>query len=162
MDCRGAGDAACRWPNRLRRAADDRAEQPAGALLFVHNYEIGTTPVATDFVYYGTRQIRLVKDGYETLVINQPIPAPWYEYFPADFVAENLVPGHIRDVRHADLQHAADDSSAAGSTDGTGRSVASQRESHAGFGAIDARTGVATARLAAGRTAAPGYFTAAE
>ena len=23
----------------------------------------------------------------------------WYEFFPADFVAENLVPGHIRDVR---------------------------------------------------------------
>jgi hypothetical protein len=72
---------------------------PPGALLYVDNYEIGTTPVATDFIYYGTRQIRLVKDGYETLVVSQPIPAPWYEYFPADFVAENLVPGHIRDVR---------------------------------------------------------------
>ncbi len=72
---------------------------PPGALLYVDDYEIGTTPCATSFIYYGTRKIRLVKDGYETLVVNQPLPAPWYEYFPADFVAENLVPGHIRDLR---------------------------------------------------------------
>ena len=72
---------------------------PPGALLYVDDYEIGITPCATSFIYYGTRNIRLVKDGYETLVIKQPIPAPWYEYFPADFVAENLVPGHIRDQR---------------------------------------------------------------
>jgi hypothetical protein len=72
---------------------------PPGALLYVDDYEIGITPCATSFIYYGTRKIRLVKDGYETLVINQPIPATWYEYFPADFVAENLVPGHIRDQR---------------------------------------------------------------
>jgi len=72
---------------------------PPGALLYVDDYEVGITPCATSFIYYGTRKIRLVKDGYETLVINQPIPAPWYEYFPADFVAENVVPGHIRDIR---------------------------------------------------------------
>ncbi len=72
---------------------------PPGAQLFVDDYEIGTTPVSTDFTYYGTRQIRLIKDGYETLVIKQPIPAPWYQYFPVDFVTENLVPGQIRDER---------------------------------------------------------------
>ena len=72
---------------------------PPGALLYVDDYEVGITPCATSFIYYGTRKIRLVKDGYETLVINQPIPAPWYEYFPADFVAENVVPAHIRDIR---------------------------------------------------------------
>jgi hypothetical protein len=72
---------------------------PPGALLYVDDNEIGITPCATPFIYYGTRKIRLVKDGYETLVVNQPIPAPWYEFFPADFVAENLVPGHIRDQR---------------------------------------------------------------
>ncbi len=72
---------------------------PPGAQLYVDNYEIGTTPVSTAFVYYGTREIRLVKDGYETLVIKQPIPAPWYEYLPFDFITENVVPGHIRDER---------------------------------------------------------------
>jgi hypothetical protein len=77
---------------------------PPGALLYVDDYEIGTTPVSTNFTYYGTRKIRLVKDGYETLTLMQPIPAPWYEYTPADFVAENLVPGQIRDQRTLDFQ----------------------------------------------------------
>ncbi len=57
--------------------------------------EVITTPmswVATDFIYYGTRQIRLVKDGFETLTVLQPIPAPWYQVFPIDFFAENVVP----------------------------------------------------------------------
>jgi hypothetical protein len=77
---------------------------PPGARVFVGDNEIGTTPVATDFVYYGTRKIRLVKDGYETLVVNQPIPAPWYQIPPLDFVTENLVPGEIRDERVVNFQ----------------------------------------------------------
>jgi hypothetical protein len=76
---------------------------PPGALVYVDDYQIGTTPVSTDFIYYGTRKIRLVKDGYETLTVRQPFPAPWYEYFPLDFVTENLWPGEIRDERVVDL-----------------------------------------------------------
>jgi PEGA domain len=77
---------------------------PPGARVYVGDEEIGTTPVSTDFVYYGTRKIRLVKDGYETLVVNQPIPTPWYEIPPLDFVSENLVPGEIRDERIVNYQ----------------------------------------------------------
>ncbi len=77
---------------------------PSGARVYVGDQEIGTTPVSTDFVYYGTRKIRLVKDGYETLVVNQPIPAPWYQYFPLDFVTENVLPGEIRDERVVNFQ----------------------------------------------------------
>ena len=72
---------------------------PPGALLYVDDYEIGVTPVSTNFTYYGTRKIRLVKDGYETLTVMQSIPPPWYEYVPLDFVSENFVPGQIRDQR---------------------------------------------------------------
>jgi hypothetical protein len=72
---------------------------PPGARVYVGDEEIGTTPVSHDFTYYGTRKIRLVKDGYETLIVNQPIPAPWYQIPPLDFVSENLVPGEIRDER---------------------------------------------------------------
>ena len=53
---------------------------PPGALLYVDDYEIGATPVSVNFTYYGTRKIRLVKDGYETLTVMQSIPPPWYEY----------------------------------------------------------------------------------
>ncbi|RLS34440.1 MAG: PEGA domain-containing protein [Planctomycetota bacterium] len=83
---------------------------PPGALVYVDDYQIGTTPVSTDFTYYGTRKIRLVKDGYETLTVRQPFPIPWYEVFPLDFVAENLWPAEIRDERVVDLAMAPADS----------------------------------------------------
>jgi len=79
---------------------------PPGALVYVDDYQIGTTPVSTDFIYYGTRKIRLVKDGYETLTVRQPFPIPWYEMFPLDFVTENLWPWEIRDERVVDLSMA--------------------------------------------------------
>jgi hypothetical protein len=77
---------------------------PPGALVYVDDYPIGTTPVSTSFVYYGTRKIRLVLSGYETLNVLQPLPTPWYEYPGLDFVTENLVPGEIRDERVVDFQ----------------------------------------------------------
>jgi PEGA domain len=72
---------------------------PPGALVYVDNQQIGTTPCSVDFTYYGTREIRLVKPGYETLTVNQPIPTPWYEIPPLDFFSENLAFTKIRDNR---------------------------------------------------------------
>ncbi len=72
---------------------------PPGALVYVDDYPIGTTPISTDFVYYGKRKIRLVKDGYETLTVMQSVSPPWYQITPLDLVTENLVPGEIRDQR---------------------------------------------------------------
>ena len=72
---------------------------PPGAMAYVDGYPIGTTPISTDFIYYGTREIRLVKDGYETVVSKQRINPPWYEIPPLDFVSENLLPGELRDHR---------------------------------------------------------------
>ena len=75
--------------------------QPAGAMVYVDDYEkpLGATPVATNFTYYGTRKIRLVKDGYETLTVLQPVSTPWYEIPPLDLISENLIPGKVRDQR---------------------------------------------------------------
>lgn len=82
----------------VRRRLNVRSNPP-GALVYVDNQQVGTTPCSVDFTYYGTREIRLVKPGFETLTINQPIPTPWYQIPPLDFVSENLVPGKIRDNR---------------------------------------------------------------
>jgi hypothetical protein len=82
----------------VRRRLNVRTNPP-GALVYVDNQQIGTTPCSVDFVYYGTREIRLVKPGFETLTVNQPIPTPWYEYPPLDFISENLVASKIRDNR---------------------------------------------------------------
>jgi hypothetical protein len=82
----------------VRRRLNVRSNPP-GALVYVDNQQIGTTPCSVDFTYYGTREIRLVKPGYETLTVNQPIPTPWYQIPPLDFVSENLTPTKIRDNR---------------------------------------------------------------
>lgn len=77
---------------------------PPGALVYVDDFEIGVTPVSTNFTYYGQRKIRLVKDGYETLTVIQPVVPPWYEIPPIDFISENFTPGQIRDQHVFDYQ----------------------------------------------------------
>jgi hypothetical protein len=72
---------------------------PPGATCYVDNVEIGATPVSHDFLYYGTREIKLVKAGYETLTVLQPIPYAWYQVPPLDFISDNLTPWEIRDER---------------------------------------------------------------
>ncbi|HYO26403.1 MAG TPA: PEGA domain-containing protein, partial [Lacipirellulaceae bacterium] len=85
-------------PGCVRRRLMVRSNPP-GAMVYVDNQPIGTTPCATAFTYYGTREIRLVKPGYETLTVKQPIPAPWYQIPPLDFASENLTPNEIQDFR---------------------------------------------------------------
>lgn len=82
----------------VRRRLTVRSNPP-GALVYVDNQQIGSTPCSVDFTYYGTREIRLVKSGYETLTVNQPIPAPWYQVPPLDFFSDNLALHKIRDNR---------------------------------------------------------------
>jgi hypothetical protein len=85
-------------PGCVRRRLMVRSNPP-GAVVYVDNQPVGTTPCSTSFTYYGTREIRLVKPGYETLTINQPIPPPWYQIPPIDFVSENVLPNEIQDFR---------------------------------------------------------------
>jgi hypothetical protein len=75
---------------------------PPGALAYVDGYQIGITPITTPFLYYGNREIRLVKDGCESLKVIQPVRPPWYEVPPLDFVSENLLPGKLRDQQTFD------------------------------------------------------------
>jgi hypothetical protein len=77
---------------------------PPGALVFVDDQEIGTTPVSTGFTYYGTRKIQLLKDGFETLTVKQTFFPPWYEVPPLDFVSENLWPVEQRDEHLLNFQ----------------------------------------------------------
>ena len=77
---------------------------PPGAYVYIDNYPIGVTPVGTDFVYYGKRQFRLVRDGYETLTVDQKVRAPWYQWFGIDFISENLIPYNIRDEQTLNFQ----------------------------------------------------------
>jgi len=77
---------------------------PPGAVVYVDEQEIGQTPVATPFVYYGTRSIRLELDGYETVKEQHRIRAPWYQIPPLDFVSDNFTRRDLRDERVLDFQ----------------------------------------------------------
>ena len=90
-------------PGCVRRRMTIRSNPP-GAFVYVDNFPVGTTPVSTNFTHYGTRSIRLVKDGFETQTVEERIAAPWYQIPPLDFVSENLVPGEIRDHRTLSYQ----------------------------------------------------------
>jgi hypothetical protein len=72
---------------------------PPGALVLLNGQPLGATPVDGHFLYYGKYQFTLIKDGYETLQVEECFRPPWYEYFPLDFVSETLYPGNIEDVR---------------------------------------------------------------
>jgi hypothetical protein len=76
---------------------------PPGAMVYIDDQPIGHTPVSVPFTYYGTRNFRLIKDGFETATQPHNVPAPWYEYPPVDFVSENLWPWEVRDERVIDF-----------------------------------------------------------
>lgn len=77
---------------------------PPGATVSVDNQVIGTSPAATPFVYYGTREFRIERDGYRTETIRRQFHPPWYEFPGLDFISETLWPGEIRDERIIDVE----------------------------------------------------------
>lgn len=72
---------------------------PPGALVLMNGQPLGATPCDGHFVYYGKYQFTLIKDGYETLQVDECFRTPWYEYFPIDFFSENVYPLKVEDVR---------------------------------------------------------------
>ncbi len=80
--------------------------EPPGAIVLRNGQPIGASPVDDHFIYYGNYHFTIVKDGFETLQVDQNIPAPWYEWPVIDFFTENLLPWTILDRRefHYQLQ----------------------------------------------------------
>jgi hypothetical protein len=72
---------------------------PPGAIVLRNGQPLGASPVDDYFTYYGNYHFTIIKDGYETLQVDQCIRAPWYEVWPLDFVSENLIPWSILDRR---------------------------------------------------------------
>jgi hypothetical protein len=66
--------------------------EPAGALVYLNGDEVGRTPMRKNFLWYGTYDVVLRKEGYQTLVKPTQVWAPWWQIPPMDFVAE-LIPG---------------------------------------------------------------------
>ena len=73
--------------------------EPPGALVIANGEEIGVTPVSKAYTYYGIRRFRLLREGYETLDIEQSFDPPWYDNYLTEFFTENVIPYTFRDER---------------------------------------------------------------
>ncbi len=73
---------------------------PPGAELRLNGAAVGKTPVRVAFRHYGIYRIELRKDGFEPLVVEEPVLAPAYARFPLCLFTELLWPGRIRDERY--------------------------------------------------------------
>ncbi len=78
--------------------------QPEGAMVTIDRQAIGQTPVSVPFTYYGTREIQLEKDGFQTIAVRQRIRPPWYEWFPLSFFSNHFALREVRDVRRLDFE----------------------------------------------------------
>ena len=66
---------------------------PPGALVYLNGLEVGRTPLTSEFTWYGTYDVELRKEGYETLKTQGKVIAPWWQFVPIDLFAE-LLPLH--------------------------------------------------------------------
>ena len=84
--------------------------QPAGALVWVNDREVGRTPVDMPFLYYGDYDVRLEHEGYEPLTTVGKAKPPWWETVGVDLMAELApIPLHSRVQWHYDLVSSEDD-----------------------------------------------------
>lgn len=77
---------------------------PPGATVYLDGKEIGRTPFSTNFDFYGNREFRLVKEGYETKTVITPVRAPWYQWIGLDFVTEVILPGKLTDHKYYEFE----------------------------------------------------------
>ncbi|UCD74491.1 MAG: PEGA domain-containing protein [Phycisphaerales bacterium] len=62
--------------------------EPPGALVWLNDREVGRTPLDVEFLYYGTYDVRLVKEGYEPLLTKGEANAPLWDLPGLDLAAE--------------------------------------------------------------------------
>ena len=71
--------------------------RPQDALVVLNDEEIGQSPVTVPFNWYGDYNVRISKEGYETLKTHRRLKSPWYDKFPWDFFAQIVSPKRIVD-----------------------------------------------------------------
>ena len=104
---------------------------PPGARVLLDGEEVGETPTSVDFTHYGTREVVLQKDGYDTLKTLQKVPPPWYQIFPIEFFADNLLPFQVTN-RHEFNYQLQPSSTIVPTQELLGRANGLRSEAHAG------------------------------
>ncbi len=87
------------WPAGCVEREMKITSEPAGALVYVSDVEVGRTPVTMPFTWYGDYDIILRHQGYQTLKTHANINPPVYEVPPLDFFTA-LAPWTLRDQRY--------------------------------------------------------------
>ena len=72
--------------------------EPAGALVYVSDREVGRTPLSLPFTLYGDYDVLIRMDGYKTLQADADISPPWYEVPPLDLLS-HMAPWTYHDQR---------------------------------------------------------------
>ena len=73
--------------------------EPAGAMVWLNDEEIGATPVTVPFTWYGQYEVVVRKKGFQTLKTSRRTPVPFYQWPGIDFFSEVLMPVRLTD-RH--------------------------------------------------------------
>lgn len=73
--------------------------EPSGATVFINDVEVGRTPVAAGFTYYGVYDVRLRRDGFEPISTSAKADAPLYEYAGPDLITEAIPGGVLTEVK---------------------------------------------------------------
>ena len=63
---------------------------PPGAMVYLNGLEIGRTPVTRDMLWYGTYDVELRKEGYDSIKTTAQVWAPWWQWVPFDLFTDML------------------------------------------------------------------------
>ena len=91
-----AGAAALAVGGCVERTLTIQSDPPH-ALVFMNDEEAGRTPFTRPFAWYGTYDVQVRKEGYQTVKTHTKVIAPWWQWVPFDLVAE-LIPVHLEDA----------------------------------------------------------------
>lgn len=78
---------AAALPGCIRRTIEIDS-QPQGAIVYLNDEEVGRTPTEVPFTWYGNYDVRLAKQGYQTLNTTRELKAPVGEWPGPDLFVE--------------------------------------------------------------------------
>ena len=131
---RARSDWLCWAPARRSRSSRVADELVIGTVVGVDEHPGARAPsllLTLDLGTYGTHDVVLQKDGYDTLKTMQTVPPPWYQRLPFEIFSDNLLPFQLTN-RH-DFSYQLQPSPTVPSTQGLRERANSLRsEAHAG------------------------------
>lgn len=77
--------------------------EPAGALVYLNDQEVGRTPLEVPFTWYGRYDVRLEREGYRTLETERVAEQPWWEKPGPDLLAEALPGKRVEIAWHIEM-----------------------------------------------------------